>query len=358
MDKVRLGFIGSGFMGQLAHLRNYATIENCELVALAEGRQQTAEAVARRYGIQKVYPNHREMLADADIDAVVAIMGYHLHHAVIPDVIAAGKHVITEKPMCIQVETAKRMAALAEDAGVIYHVGYMKRSDPASRLARQIIERWQRSGECGRLSYIRITMPPGNWLYEVESPINCGDPHVAYEDEAPEPLPEWMSEEMRQLYNSFVNFFIHQVNLLRYLLGEDYEVKYVDPAGRVFVAVSDGGVTCTLEMVGYGLQNNWDEFYKVCFERGKLDLQLPAPMAHQRCGDLRIYKQSGTDETGQPEVIQPVLPQRWAFLEQARHFVECIREGKPTAAPAAEAYKDLEVSEQFVRRLLEARGAA
>ena len=96
--KFRLGFVGSGFMGQLAHIANYATIPDCELVALAEGRIETAKAVARRYEIQEVYRTHREMLEKADLDGIVAIMGYNLYHAVVPDILEAGKSVATEKP--------------------------------------------------------------------------------------------------------------------------------------------------------------------------------------------------------------------------------------------------------------------
>ena len=46
MKKIRLGFIGTGNMGQMAHLRNYATLPNCEVVAMAELRPQLAAQVA------------------------------------------------------------------------------------------------------------------------------------------------------------------------------------------------------------------------------------------------------------------------------------------------------------------------
>jgi predicted dehydrogenase len=346
---VRLGFIGAGFMGQLAHIANYATVPECELVALAEGRSKTAEAVARRYGIQRIYENHREMLEKEDLDGVVAIMGYHLYHAVVPDILEAGVNLATEKPMCVRVETAQKLADVAQEKGLIYQVGYMKRHDPAAKLVRETVLRWRETGECGALNYVRITMPPGNWTYEIEGPINMGDPAPQYENETPEPMPEWMPGEMKNAYNSFINFYIHQVNLLRYLIGEDYHVEYVDPSSRVMVAISEGGVPCVLEMAPYGLKNRWDEFYKICFDNGKIDLKIPAPMARQRAGEVIIYRGDKV------EFAKPDLPQRWAFREQAIHFVECIREGKPTISPASEAVKDLEVSEEFIRCLMRSR---
>ena len=72
MEKVRIGFVGVGAMGQMAHLRNYVTLEDCEVVAIAELRPKTRELVARRYGVAKTYADHREMLATEELDGVVA----------------------------------------------------------------------------------------------------------------------------------------------------------------------------------------------------------------------------------------------------------------------------------------------
>lgn len=351
-EKVRLGFVGCGFMGQLAHIANYAVIPDCELVALAEGRQETANAVAQRYGIAEVYPTHRDMLENVDLDGVVAIMGYGLHHAVVPDIIDAGLPVVTEKPMCVRVETAKKMAAAADGKGLLYQVGYMKRHDPAAKVARRTIQQWKESGECGDMTYVRITAPSGDWVYQMEPPIDCRDPRPVYDDEPAEPMPEWMPEPMQRLYDGFINFYIHQVNLLRYLIGEDYRVTHVDPGQKVIVAISDSGVTCILEMASYGLQNMWQEFYKICFEGGKIDLQIPAPLARQRPGVVSIYKASGFSGDSEPQTIEPFLSQKWSFLEQARHFVQCLRDGKPTISPTSDAIKDLEVSEQYIRCLM------
>ena len=63
MSKTRIGFVGVGGMGQCAHLKNYVTVEDCEVVAIAELRQDTAAKVAQRYGVPKVYKDHAEMPA-------------------------------------------------------------------------------------------------------------------------------------------------------------------------------------------------------------------------------------------------------------------------------------------------------
>lgn len=349
-EKVRLGFVGSGRMGQLAHIANYAIIPDCELVALAEGRMKTAEAVAQRYGIQQIYRTHKEMLEKADLDGVVAIMKYNLHHAIVPDILEAGKPIATEKPICVRLDTAKKLLNLAKEKDVLYQVGYMKRHDPASKFVKKTIQQWRKSGECGDMTYVRIMICGGDWTGQIEPPIDLGDNAPKYENETPEPMPHWIPPSMQKIYNKLIDFFIHQINLLRYLIDEDYEVAYVDRKGRIMVVRTHSGVPCTFEMAPYGLKNRWEESYEIRFERGKINLSLPAPMARQRAGEVVIYKAS--DENSFPQIIKPLLPQKWEFLEQARHFIECLRDSKPTISPASESLKDLKVSEQYIRTLL------
>ncbi len=351
---VRIGMVGCGYMGQKAHLDNLVALPDCCVVALAEGRTETARLVARRYGIEQVYPDHRAMLDKADVDAVVCIMHYGLHHAVVPDILSAGKHLLTEKPIALRPETGHRLADLAEANGVVYQVGYMKRHVPASRVAVETIRAWQADGRAGKMNYLRASMPPGHWTYGIEGPLSAGDAPPGYGDQAHETPPEWTDEETGSAYNAFVNYFIHQVNMIRYLLGESYRCDYLDPTDTVLVGHGDSGVPWVLEMKGHDYRDHWEEYYMVGFDGGKLDLSVPAPMARQHSGDLRIYH-GPAGEADRPRWETPVLAPEWCMLAQARHFVECVRTGQPTVAPAREAALDLEVAEQYARLLVAAR---
>ncbi|MCC6483692.1 MAG: Gfo/Idh/MocA family oxidoreductase [Armatimonadetes bacterium] len=345
-SRLRIGFVGAGAMGQTAHLQNFALIPDCEIVALAEGRRKTAEMVAARYAIPAVYPDHRAMLAEADIDAVVAIVPYALHPSIVPDILNAGKHLLTEKPICLRLDNARRLASLAEEKKLIYMVGNMKRALPASVEARRRIEEWKLSGAIGRMNYVRASMPPGDWVFGVQWRASAGDNAPAYPGETSESPPEWMGE-LGEKYNAFVNYFIHQVNMIRYLIGEDYHVVFVDKSEAVMLSESDSGVTIALEMKGHGLHKSWEEYYMVSFESGRVDLSLPAPMAQQNGGDVRFYIAS----EGNPRWERPVIDPVWSMLAQARHFVSCVRQSKQSCNPASEALKDLEVAEQYIRAL-------
>ena len=67
--KVKIGMIGVGFIGQLAHLVNYLESEDCEVVAIADFRSELRRKVAIRYGIPRSYATHHELLADNEVEA-------------------------------------------------------------------------------------------------------------------------------------------------------------------------------------------------------------------------------------------------------------------------------------------------
>ena len=65
MNPVRIAFAGVGYMGQVAHLRNYVNREECQVVAIAEPRPELAQKVAQLYGIPKIYSSHRDLVTDS-----------------------------------------------------------------------------------------------------------------------------------------------------------------------------------------------------------------------------------------------------------------------------------------------------
>src|SRR5438105_4307417 len=159
--KVRLGFVGVGNMGQAAHLRNYATLPDCEVVAIAELRPKLAQALAQRYGVPRVYPQAEDMLAHEQLDGIVASQPFVRHGQIIPPLYEAGIPIFTEKPLAASVEVGEALVAALRAGGSWHMVGYHKRSDPATMYARQEIERLQQSRELGAPRYVRIIMPAG-----------------------------------------------------------------------------------------------------------------------------------------------------------------------------------------------------
>jgi len=351
-DKIRLGFIGGGNMGQRAHIVNFSQLtDQCELVALAEVRPELAKKVATHYGIRDVYPDHKAMLADADVDAVVAIMGYSLHHTVVPDVLKAGKHLMTEKPIGCRASSAKEWKALADERNLVYLVGYMKRWDRGCQYVAGLIREWRASGEFGKLNYLSCNMSGTDWTWNPEPAI-----HTPERPEgllAAEPFPESMNDEEAQFYNMNINFYVHQVNLIRYLIDEDYDLTYTHPGGKVLIATSESGVAITLEMSTYSLAQTWDEEYHVCFDGADIRLSVPAPMRTQQNAEVVIRRNT---DGGTHETVRPNIPPSWCFFEESKGFLDMIRAGKMPYDSAGEAARDLEIFEQQVELMRAAGG--
>lgn len=346
-NKVRIGFVGVGSMGQCAHLKNYVNLESCEVVAIAEIRQELGQEVATRYGVPQVYSTHTEMLATERLDGIVAIQPFNRHGILLPAILEAGVPVFAEKPLAASVEVGERIVEAVIRSGTWLIVGYHKRSDPATIAAHAEIDCLEESGELGDRTYVRILMPAGDWVAGGFVDLIQGEP--SNRDLGTDPPASDMDRETFDRYVSFVNYYIHQVNLLRHLLGEPYTVTYVDPSGLLLVGRSESGVPCTIEMSPYSTTIDWQESALVCFERGYVQLHLPAPLASNRPGRVEVFRDPG--EGARPTTTIPQLPWVHAMRQQAANFVNAIRGEAAPPCEAAEALTDLEVAREYIKLL-------
>jgi predicted dehydrogenase len=345
--KVRIGFVGVGGMGQCAHLRNYATLPGCEVVAISEPRQETARAVAQRYNIGKVYPEASEMLKIEKLDAVVASQPFTRHGILIPELLAAKIPVFIEKPLSSTIESGEKILGALKKSGTWIMVGYHKRSDPASMYAKNEIEKMKKTTEIGKLKYVRVLMPAGDWISAGFFDLIKKDDYL--KDLPCEPAPSDMDAENYKKYIGFVNYYIHQVNLIRYLIGENYKVTYADPNGVLLAGTSEGGITVSLEMSPYSTTLDWQESALVCFEKGWVKLELPSPLRINTPGRVEIFKDSDNGKT--PETVIPQMPWVHAMRQQAENFISAVRGDAPPLCEAAEALEDLKVARQYLKLL-------
>jgi predicted dehydrogenase len=332
-------------MGQAAHLRNYAALPNCTVVAIAELRPQLGQEVARRYGVPRVYPDAEAMLANEELDGIVASQPFTRHGQILPALYAAHLPLFTEKPLAASVEVGERLLAALREGGSWQMVGYHKRSDPATSYAKAEIARLQQSGDLGALRYVRILMPAGDWIAGGFNELPRSDepmPSLALD-----PPPSDLDAAAFTEYTGFVNYYIHQVNLMRHLLGEPYQVTYADPSGVLLAVRSRSGVTGTIEMSPYTTTIDWQESALVAFEHGYVKLELPAPLALNRPGRVEILRDPGKGAA--PEILSPQLPWIHAMRRQAMSFIEAIKGESKPPCEAAEALEDLKVARDYLR---------
>lgn len=106
-----LGFIGAGTNTRLRHLPGFRQLPGIDLVAVSNRSSSSAEAVAREFGIHRVYPHWRQVIEDPDVQAVCIGTWPNLHAEATCAALAAGKHVLSEARMAADVPGARRMLA-------------------------------------------------------------------------------------------------------------------------------------------------------------------------------------------------------------------------------------------------------
>jgi predicted dehydrogenase len=135
MSKLKVGVIGVGSLGQ-HHARVYSEIKNVELVGVADSDPQRAQEIAAKHKT-KAFSDHRELLKQTQ--AVSVVVPTSLHYAVAKEVIAAGNHLLLEKPITSKIAEAEELVKLAEEKAIKLQVGHIERFNPAIRAASEHI---------------------------------------------------------------------------------------------------------------------------------------------------------------------------------------------------------------------------
>ena len=142
-DKLRVGVIGANpdrGWAQRAHLPALVALPDMQLVAVCTTRDESARASAEKFGADKAFSNHQEMLSDADLDAVAVSVKVPDHYQLTMDCLEAGKHVYTEWPLGANLHEAEELARAAANKGVRALVGLQGRCHPTYLRARELIE--------------------------------------------------------------------------------------------------------------------------------------------------------------------------------------------------------------------------
>jgi predicted dehydrogenase len=169
MSTLRVGIVGSGF-GGFVHAPAYALHPRFEVVAIAS--PSSAERVARERKIPHAFASVEAMLAGVELDVVSVASPPFDHHRSALAALAAGKHVLCEKPLALSVAQAEEMAAAAERAGTVAAIAFEFRYVPAVIALKELIDNLHlgalREIEVARLSgelLERNTGRPRGWWF-------------------------------------------------------------------------------------------------------------------------------------------------------------------------------------------------
>ena len=344
--KLKIGWVGSGFVGQLGHLAHHQDIPGSNVIALAELRPKLGEKVCRRYNIPRYYQDHKALLEDSEIEAVVAIV-YRYHTAPIAlDVLNSGRHLFTEKPMASTLDQAKQLVAAGKAKNLLHEVGFMRRHDQGVQTGKRILDELRESKELGNILFARIYCFGGSDWCNIDGNVKTDEPrptHIIW------PIaPDWLPRNFHKEYDNFVNVYSHDINLIRYLFNQRPTVSsttYRKPGGSL-AALDFDEFPGVFEWADIN-QNRWEEGVEIFFERGKLTLELPPAFFRNQTARVTLYKSNG--KTG--ETICPQTDWTWAFRRQEESFVYSVLSGKKPIANAEDSLEDFYFIEDIWRKI-------
>ncbi|RKZ85908.1 MAG: gfo/Idh/MocA family oxidoreductase [Candidatus Parabeggiatoa sp. nov. 1] len=342
VEPVRIGIVGAGFFGQVAHIANYAEIKDCRIVALSVRRPELRRKVAQRYDIPRTYPNHYELLEDSEVEAVVIVTPRHVTARIAQDCLNADKAVLTEKPMATTLEPAEKLVEVACSKQVTYAVGYMKRYDEGVQRAKQILDELTNSGELGSIVFTRVHCFGENAYCNCDGHIVTDEKKI--EDTVKGPMaPDWVPKHQQQTYHQYLNKYCHNINLIRYLLGRTPSVRHVQfnsQGGQVAILDFEDH-TAVLETGDYSY-HGWDEVIEIYFAQGRLRIETPPPLLRNVPAKVELYK--GGEK---PEIYSPLCGWTWAFRRQAEAFIEDVRHKQSSLTSGEDALEDIRLIEKM-----------
>lgn len=208
--KVNVGLIGAGRIGRV-HAANLAyRIPDANLLAVSDIFLEAAEKCAADFQIPLIYQDHRAILDNSDIEAVVICSSTDTHAQFIIEAAEAGKHILCEKPIALDLAQIDQALAAVEQNGVKLQVGFNRRFDPNFKQARDMIA----AGQIGR-------------------------PHIAHiisRDPAPPPI-----SYLKVSGGIFLDMTIHDFDMARYLLNSEVEEIYASGGALIDPAIAEAG---------------------------------------------------------------------------------------------------------------------
>lgn len=238
VKKLRIGIIGCGRISVM-HLGSIAQFDDVELAACCDVVEQRAVAAAKKYNAH-AYTSYVEMLDRDKLDAVHICLPHYLHSKVACEAFERGVHVLTEKPMDVDLESAENAVRKAKEKGVLFGVILQCRYNNSVKLVKKAVD----SGRLGKIISVRSTL---TWARPDEYYLES----------------DWKGTWEKEGGGVVIDQAIHSIDLVNWLVGSEVESVSCSLANRghkqVLVEDSAEGLITYKNGVKYGFycMNNY-----------------------------------------------------------------------------------------------------
>ncbi|MFN0118237.1 MAG: bi-domain-containing oxidoreductase, partial [Elusimicrobiota bacterium] len=145
-NRIKVGLIGLGNFTKTTHLPNLKALsKECEIIALCASSGASALTVSKQIGVSKIFTDYRELLNDAEVEAVIISTRHDSHATIAIDAIKAGKNVFIEKPLALTMEETQQIeeALAKKDSTQVFMVGFNRRFSPSALSLKKALSKRQ-----------------------------------------------------------------------------------------------------------------------------------------------------------------------------------------------------------------------
>jgi predicted dehydrogenase len=364
---LRVGVVGCGAIAQMMHLPTLAERPDLFAIAgLADIDRATLDTVAVRYHVERTTRDYHELLAHADVDAVL-VLASGTHRPFVTAALAAGKHVFVEKPLGFSLAETEELAAAARASGRVVQVGYHKRFDPAYRRARDLM----RNLADLRMIEVTVLHPDEDFYRRHHALLPRRDTTTLSEAELDAlAVREATAEQIRAALEStlgpaapqhlqvatvvLLTSLIHDINLVRGLAGEPEEVlsAHVWRGGMAQSSLTRfaGDLRVSMTWISVPGLAHYEERVRCVAPDRRVTLVFPSPYLRHAPTALEVERV----DDGSLVVEQHTVSYEEAFRDELYHFRDSVLSGAPADPGVDEAVADARWIEWIARTLVNA----
>jgi predicted dehydrogenase len=312
---LRVGVLGCGPISQFAHFDACRKARNADLYAICDLAEDLRAKMAAIHDPRVTYSKLEDMLADDQVEAVIVATADQFHVPLCEKVIAAGKHVLVEKPLGVNLEECEALREKVRAKGVTLQVGNNKRFDPGIRSAKKFIQE-----ELGGLIAFRAWYCDSTFRYVMTDNLQP-IPRSSASAKRPEGNPK---ADKRRYF--MLTHGSHLVDTARFLAGEMVAVrarlveKFSTFCWYIEVELADGGLG-HLELT-IPLRGDFEEGFRVYGEHGSIQGKVFLPWFHKSSEVECFSARTGT-------YYRSLGEDAYTYKLQIEGFADTILNGAP-----------------------------
>ncbi len=360
MSRIRVGIIGCGAVAQIAHLPTlYQLSDLFEVTVICDLSDKVLAGVGDAWGIATRQRDYKDLLALDTVDAVLIANPNVYHAEVAIAALAAGLHVLVEKPMCMTLEENDAVIAAQASAGKIVQVGTMRRYAPAFIEACRIVQgmddiRLAKVHDIiGRNSL--VIDPTSRVIKADDIPQSVGESLRRRQDEQIRAAIGDAPDALKTAYNMMLGLSSHDSSAMREMLGMPKRVLHAAQrrGGRFMTAVFDYGDFVCQFSTGADNIPRYDTYLEVYGENRVVRVDYDTPFVRNLPITLSITEtRDGLSKT------ESVTHPGWgdAFTEEWRAFHHCLVSGEPAKASPQDFRQDLLLYREMIQHMAQEAG--